>query len=108
MQRNISFESDILNGLAANSDMLAAYVRAAISDQGEGVKVCWSLWPHLTPPAKVGGVARALVKMGLLVPVQGGVYQVVTGETGKELMESAKHEVPHRARLAIARRCVCR
>jgi hypothetical protein len=78
MQKIISFDADILEGLAANSDMMSAYVRAAIADHGTGVKVCWSLWPHLTPPAKVGGVARALVKMGLLVPVPGGLYQVVT------------------------------
>lgn len=78
MQKIISFDADILEGLAANSDMMSAYVRAAIADQGTGVKVCWSLWPHLTPPAKVGGVARALVKMDLLVPMLGGVYRVVT------------------------------
>lgn len=84
MKKNISFESDILKGLAANSDMLSSYVLAAIADQGLGVKVCWSLWPHLTPPAKVGGVARALVKMNLLVPMPGGFYQVVTAKGATE------------------------
>lgn len=78
MQKIISFDADILKGLALNSDMLSSYVLAAISDQGQGVKVCWSLWPHLTPPAKVGGVARALAKIGLLVSMPGGLYQVVT------------------------------
>jgi len=78
MQKIISFEADILKGLAGNSDMMSSYVLAAIADQGQGVKVCWSLWPHLTPPAKVGGVARALVKMGLLVPQTDALYQVVT------------------------------
>jgi len=78
MQNNIGFDANILKTLAVNSDMLSAYVLAAIADHGQGVKVCWSLWPHLTPPAKVGGVARALVKMGLLVPQAGGLYQVVT------------------------------
>lgn len=86
MQKIISFEADILKGLGVNSDMLSSYILAAITDQGSGVKVCWSLWPHLTPPAKVGGVARALVKLGLLVPMPGGLYQVVTtkGATGEQ------------------------
>jgi hypothetical protein len=106
MKKNISFESDILKGLAANSDMLSSYVLAAIADHGTGVKVCWSLWPHLTPPAKVGGVARALVKMGLLVAMPGGLYQVVTtkgateersqGESGATSQQQA-NEVPAKA-----------
>lgn len=75
----ISFERQILEGLG-NTDMLSAYVRAAVADRGDGVKVNGALWPHLTPPAKIGGVARALVKMGLLVPAGAGVYHVVTGK----------------------------
>jgi hypothetical protein len=106
MQKIISFKSDILKGLAVNSDMLSSYVLAAIADQGQGVKVCWSLWPHLTPPAKVGGVARALVKMGLLVAMPGGLYQVVTtkgateernqGESGATSQQQTS-EVPAKA-----------
>lgn len=75
---NICFERDVLSSLV-NDDMLVAYVRAATADQGAGVKVNGALWPHLSPPAKIGGVCRALVKMGLLVPMDGGVYQVATG-----------------------------
>ena len=58
----ISFEREILASLSSG-DMLLAYVKAAIADHGAGVRVNGALWPHLTPPAKVGGVCRALVKM---------------------------------------------
>lgn len=87
MNMQISFERQILEGLG-NTDMLSAYVRAAVADRGDGVRVNGALWPHLTPPAKVGGVARALVKMGLLVPSGAGVYQVVTGKANLERQAS--------------------
>jgi hypothetical protein len=73
----IRIEREILESLC-NGDVLLSYIRAAVADQGQGVKVNGALWPHLAPPAKIGGVARALVKMGLLVPAGGGVYRVLT------------------------------
>lgn len=72
----VSFQREILESLS-NDDMLLSYLRAAVADQGAGVKVNGALWPHLSAPA-VGGVTRALVKLGLLVPAQGGAYRVVT------------------------------
>lgn len=72
----ITFDREILENLAGNKDMLLACVLAAIADAGQGVKVNAMLWPHLSAPA-VGGVTRALVKLGLLVPAQGGAYRVV-------------------------------
>ena len=85
----ISFEREILESLS-NNDMLISYVKAAIANKGAGVRVNGALWPHLTPPAKVGGVARALVKMGLLVPAGAGLYLVVTGKANLERVTSDK------------------